>query len=394
MNNYLLIINAGSSSIKFALYQTENNQTLIADVTGQIEGIAIKPKFEVIAANNTSIVNESFSAEDMCDHSSALARIREWLDSYLANGLLIAVGHRVVHGGFNYIAPTLVTSKVLTDLETLIPLAPLHQPHNLATVRTLLETMPSLPQVVCFDTAFHNTQPKVAKSFALPRRFTQEGLYRYGFHGLSYEYITSRLNTLDEGLLDARIIVAHLGNGASMCAIENSKSIATTMGFSPGEGLVMGTRSGILDPGVLLYLMEHHKMNVRELEHLLYQESGLLGVSSISSDMRELLESDSPYAKEAIDLFVYRAGRELGSLVAALGGLDALIFTGGIGENSAVIREKICLKASWIGIELNQTANNNKCQRISMPRSEVSVWVVPTNENLMIAEHTLKLVTS
>jgi acetate kinase len=179
-----------------------------------------------------------------------------------------------------------------------------------------------------------------------------------------------------------------------MCAIENSKSIATTMGFSPGEGLVMGTRSGILDPGVLLYLMEHHKMNVRELEHLLYQESGLLGVSSISSDMRELLESDSPYAKEAIDLFVYRAGRELGSLVAALGGLDALIFTGGIGENSAVIREKICLKASWIGIELNQTANNNKCQRISMPRSEVSVWVVPTNENLMIAEHTLKLVTS
>ena len=267
------------------------------------------------------------------------------------------MGHRVVHGGQHYSAPVLIDATVLAELETLVPLAPLHQPHNLATIRVLLETMPSLPQVACFDTAFHRTQPDVAQRFAIPRRFADEGVRHYGFHGLSYEYIASVLPTLEPALADARIIVAHLGSGASLCALHKGRSIATTMGFSPLDGLVMGTRCGNIDPGVLLYLMDRHNMDARALEQLLYHQSGLLGVSGISNDMRTLLASDDPHAQEAIELFVYRVGREIGSLAAALGGLDALVFTGGIGEHSAVIRAKVCHQAAWLGLELDDSAN-------------------------------------
>jgi acetate kinase len=253
--------------------------------------------------------------------------------------------------------------------------------------------MPSLPQVACFDTAFHRTQPEVAQCFAIPRRFADEGVRHYGFHGLSYEYIASILPTLEPALADARIIVAHLGSGASLCAIHNGRSIATTMGFSPLDGLVMGTRCGNIDPGVLLYLMDRHNMNARALEQLLYHQSGLLGVSGISNDMRTLLASADPHAQEAIELFVYRAGREIGSLAAALGGLDALVFTGGIGEHSAVIRAKICRQAAWLGLELDDSANETGVSRISSSSSKVSAWVVATDENLMIANHTLRKMT-
>jgi acetate kinase len=253
--------------------------------------------------------------------------------------------------------------------------------------------MPTLPQVACFDTAFHHTQPEIAQRFALPRRFFDEGIRHYGFHGLSYEYIASVLPAFDPKLTDARIIVAHLGNGASLCALKYGHSIATTMGFSPLDGLVMGTRCGNIDPGVLLYLMDHHGMDVHALEELLYHESGLLGVSGISSDMRTLLASDNPHAQEAIELFVYRVGREIGSLVAALGGLDALVFTGGIGEHAAVIRAKVCQQTAWLGLELGESANETDVKQISTLNSKVSVWVLATDENLMIAQHTLRLVT-
>jgi acetate kinase len=312
---------------------------------------------------------------------------------YVADGELLAVGHRVVHGGQYCSAPVLIDAKVLKDLEAVIPLAPLHQPHNLAAIRAFQEIMPNLPQVACFDTAFHRTQPDVAQRFALPRHFFDEGVRHYGFHGLSYEYITSVLPTVEPSLADARIIVAHLGNGASLCAIHKGRSIATTMGFTPLDGLVMGTRCGSLDPGVLLYLMNQHNMYAQALEELLYHQSGLLGVSGISSDMRTLLTSDEPNAQEAIELFVYRIGREIGSLAAALGGLDALVFTGGIGEHSAVIRAKVCRQALWLGLELDELANETEVKQISTLNSKVSVWVVATDENLMIAQHTLRQLT-
>ncbi len=323
----------------------------------------------------------------------AINIILSWLWDYFGNGTLLAVGHRVVHGGQTYSAPVLIDATVLAKLETLIPLAPLHQPHNLATIRVLLESMPSLPQVACFDTAFHRTQPDVAQRFAIPRRFTHEGIRHYGFHGLSYEYIASILPTLEPTLADARIIIAHLGSGASLCALHKGRSIATTMGFSPLDGLVMGTRCGNIDPGVLIYLMDCHNMDARALEQLLYYESGLLGVSGISNDMRTLLASDDPRAQEAIELFVYRAGREIGSLASALGGLDAVIFTGGIGEHSAAIRAKVCRQAAWLGLELDDSANAATATRISKPDSRLSAWIVPTDENLMIAHHTLRQVT-
>ncbi len=388
MNKYLLVINAGSSSIKFSIYQKAISFPLRVEATGQIDGIGSQPGFTVKDAQGAVLTDCLLSADEVHNHAGAIIIIRSWLLEYIRDGALLAVGHRVVHGGQHYFAPILIDEKVLIDLESLIPLAPLHQPHNLAAIRALLEIMPTLPQVACFDTAFHRTQPDVAQRCALPRRFADVGVRRYGFHGLSYEYIVSVLPELDATLAKARIIVAHLGNGASLCAIQSGRSIATTMGFSPLDGLVMGTRCGSLDPGVLLYLMDHHNMDAHALEQLLYYQSGLLGVSGISNDMRSLLDSDDPQAKEAIDLFVYRAGREIGSLVAALGGLDALIFTGGIGEHSAEIRAKICRQAEWLGLELDDSANEAGVIRISAPDSKISTWIVNTDENLMIAQHT------
>ena len=394
MNKYLLVINAGSSSIKFTIYQKDvSTGQLVTDAAGQIDGIGSQPGFTVRSAEGVPLIERMLSDDETHNHTEAINIILSWLWEYFGNGTLLAVGHRVVHGGQTYSAPVLIDATVLAKLETLIPLAPLHQPHNLATIRALLESMPSLPQVACFDTAFHRTQPDVAQRFAIPRRFTHEGIRHYGFHGLSYEYIASILPTLEPTLADARIIIAHLGSGASLCALHKGRSIATTMGFSPLDGLVMGTRCGNIDPGVLIYLMDCHNMDARALEQLLYYESGLLGVSGISNDMRTLLASDDPRAQEAIELFVYRAGREIGSLASALGGLDAVIFTGGIGEHSAAIRAKVCRQAAWLGLELDDSANAATATRISKPDSRLSAWIVPTDENLMIAHHTLRQVT-
>lgn len=389
MNNILLVINAGSSSIKFALYQQQKDQ-LVADASGQVEGIGTQPHFTAKHPQGEVLPLPELAVNQIHDHKGAITLILAWLKAYLTDGTLLAVGHRVVHGGQHYSAPVLINAKVLAELETLIPLAPLHQPHNLTAIRILLETLPIVPQVACFDTAFHHTQPAVAQRIALSQRFSDAGIRRYGFHGLSYEYIASVLPTLDPKLANARVVVAHLGNGASLCALKEGRSIATTMGFSPLDGLVMGTRCGSIDPGVLLYLMDHHDMDVRALEQLLYHESGLLGVSGISSDMRTLLASDDSHATEAIELFVYRIEREIGSLAAALGGLDALVFTGGIGEHATIIRSKVCQQATWLGLALDEVANQAAAKRISTSASKVSAWVVPTDENLMIARHTLR----
>lgn len=392
MNKYLLVINAGSSSIKFAIYQKNTSSVqLAADAAGQIEGIGSQPRFTVKTAYDAVLLDHTFSVDEALDYTSAIAIILAWLQDYFSDGELLAVGHRVVHGGQHYSAPVLIDAQVLMELEALLPLAPLHQPNNLATIRALLESVPSLPQVACFDTAFHRTQPAVAQRFAIPRRFADEGIRHYGFHGLSYEYIASVLPTLKPTLADARIIVAHLGSGASLCALHKGKSIATTMGFSPLDGLVMGTRCGSIDPGVLLYLMDRHNMDARALEQLLYHQSGLLGISGISDDMRTLLASNDPHAQEATESFVYRVGREIGSLASALGGLDALVFTGGIGEHSATIRAKVCQHAAWLGLKLDTSANESVASCISMSDSKLSAWIVPTDENLMIARHTLSL---
>jgi len=394
MNKYLLVINAGSSSIKFAIYQKGvSPEQLLAAAAGQIEGIGSQPSFTVKTSDGLVLLERKLSVNEAHNHPDAINIIHSWLWEYCEDGALLAVGHRVVHGGQRYFAPVLVDATILAELDTLIPLAPLHQPHNLATIRAILETMPSLPQVACFDTAFHRTQPNVAQSFAIPRRFADEGIRHYGFHGLSYEYVASVLPALEPALADAKIIVAHLGSGASLCALQNGCSIATTMGFSPLDGLVMGTRCGNIDPGVLLYLIDRHNMDARALEQLLYHQSGLLGVSGISNDMRTLLASDDPRAQQAIELFVYRAGREIGSLAAALGGLDALVFTGGIGEHSAEIRAKICHQAAWLGLKLDDSANEATATCVSTQNSKLSVWIVPTDENLMIARHTLRQIT-
>ncbi len=304
---------------------------------------------------------------------------------------MAAAGHRVVHGGERFAAPVLVNQEVLQALQALVPLAPLHQPHNLDAIRALAHVKPGIPQVACFDTAFHRTQPAVAQAFALPQELTEAGIARYGFHGLSYEYIARVLPGIAGETGRGRVVVAHLGNGASMCALQGGRSIATTMSFTALDGLPMGTRSGSLDPGVILYLLSERGMDVAALTDLLYHRSGLLGMSGLSSDMRALLASNASSARAAIDVFVYRIRRELGSLVAALGGLDALVFTAGIGEHAAPIRARVCEQTAWLGIRLDPEANARGGPRISGPDSSVSVWMIPTNEELMIAEHTVAL---
>jgi len=311
---------------------------------------------------------------------------------HLSGHRLVGIGHRVVHGGRDHVRPVRVDAAAIAALRRYVPLAPLHQPHNLEPIALLLERLPDVPQVACFDTAFHRTQPAVAQAFALPREFGERGVVRYGFHGLSYEYVASALPSHDERAARGRTVVLHLGNGASMCALAGGRSVASTMGFTAVDGLPMGTRSGNLDPGVVLYLMDELRMDARAIEDLIYRRSGLLGVSGISSDMRVLLASADPRAHEAIDLFVYRVGRELGSLAAALGGLDALVFTAGIGENSAALRARIVRDAAWLGVELDDAANESHAARISSGTSRTSAWVIPTNEELMIARHTRDLV--
>lgn len=393
MPDAILVINAGSSSIKFALFG-EFEAELAPITCGQIEGLYAWPHFVAREPVGQGTSEKRWDDGTRLGHDGALTYILEWLKTaYGSQHRIVAVGHRVVHGGVDYLAPVRLDQKVISKLEKLIPLAPLHQPHNLTPIRILMEREPQLMQVACFDTAFHRTNPEIAQMFAIPFEFTMAGVRRYGFHGLSYEYIASVLPRFDERAANGKSVVLHLGNGASMCALDGCRSIATTMGFTALEGLPMGTRCGSIDPGVILYLQNERKMDVRAVENLIYNESGLLGVSGISSDMRALLAAAEPRAKLAIDLFVYRIRRELGALAAVLGGLDAVVFTAGIGENAPLIRERICKDATWFGMELENAANEKGGPRISAPASRVSAWVIPTDEELMIARHSRALLS-
>jgi acetate kinase len=394
MNNAILVLNAGSSSIKFSLF-AEASADLDLVARGQVEGIYTAPNFVAKDAAGKTAGEKRWEAGTKLGHDGALTHVLDWLKTtYASEHRLVAVGHRVVHGGIDYSAPVRLDAAVIAKLEKLVPLAPLHQPHNLTPTRILLDRRPDIPQVACFDTSFHRTNPDIAQRFALSAELHDAGVRRYGFHGLSYEYIASALPQFDAKAASGRSVVLHLGNGASMCAIENGKSVASTMGFTAVEGLPMGTRCGSIDPGVILYLMDQRGMDARAIEKLIYSQSGLLGVSGISSDMRTLLTSDDPRAKLAVDLYIYRIRRELGSLAAALCGLDVIVFTAGIGENSAAIRERVCRDAAWLGLELDPAANEKGGPRISMARSPVSAWAIPTNEELMIARHTRRVLDS
>ncbi len=392
MSRILLVLNAGSSSIKFAGFGIGAEGGLEPAWRGELDGIGARPRFVARDASGAVLVaREVDSRTGALDHEEALATILAWIDARTAGAVLVAAGHRVVHGGVTYLAPMRVEPDVMDALEALVPLAPLHQPHNLAAIRALAKLEPALPQVACFDTAFHASQPAVAQAFALPYALADAGIRRYGFHGLSYEYIASVLPEHLGAAAGGRVVVAHLGAGASMCALRARRSVATTMGFTALEGLPMGTRPGAIDPGVILHLMSERGMSLADVTELLYKKSGLLGMSGLSADVRDLLASGAPRARHALDVFVYRVGRELGSLAATLGGLDALVFTGGIGEHAATIRERICRDAAWLGVRLDPEANARGGPRISLPDAPASAWVIPTNEELMIARHTLGL---
>lgn len=387
----IVVINAGSSSIKFSLF---DGPALEPAMRGKIENLYAGVTRFVAQDAQGATVGERSWPDAPIDHEQGMRFLIDFAQTHLAGRRVAAVGHRIVHGGVAYSGPQLLDSGVVAELDKLVPLAPLHLPHNLAPVRSMMALAPEVPQVGCFDTAFHVGQPAPAQAFALPARITGRGIRRYGFHGLSYEYIASRLPEADPGLSGAKVVAAHLGNGASMCAMSAGRSVASTMGFTAVDGLPMGTRCGDLDPGVVLYLIEELGMDVAAVQKLLYQESGLLGVSGISADMRTLEASGDPRARAAIDLMVYRIGRELGSLAAALGGLDALVFSGGIGENSVALRAAVCRDAAWLGVELDTAANDANPRgvaRISAAGSKVAVWVVPANEELMIARHTLAM---
>lgn len=395
MTDVILALNAGSTSLKFSLFATTRDTDALSLLyRGGVEGLGSEPRFLVYDATGQRQGDEQLTAKVVISHEEALNVLLGWIERHEAGLKLIAAGHRVVHGGTLYSASVLLDAVALTYLEQLVPLAPLHQPHNLATIRAVARIKPDLPQVACFDTAFHHTQPAVAQAFALPRDVTALGVKRYGFHGLSYEYIASVLPSYVGAKADGRVVVAHLGGGASMCALRGRSSFATSMGFTALDGLPMGTRCGALDPGVVLYLLSEQHMDLPTVTDLLYRRSGLLGVSGESSEMRELLASHSPHAAEAIDLFVYRIERELGSLVAVLGGLDVLVFTGGIGEHAAPIRARVCQDALWLGVQLNAEANRTGGPRISADDSAVAVWVIPTDEDLMIARHTYDVIRS
>jgi acetate kinase len=385
MSGRIAIFNAGSSSIKFALYEAGESQDLL--FRGQVRQIGVSPNLWVEDAHGNRIAEQSWPAEGF-DHRTATGAIVDTMRALTPGAPVTAVGHRVVHGGADFAAPVRIDQATIAALVRLSPLAPLHQPHNLAPIEAIAEAAPHLPQVACFDTAFHRTQPALAQMFALPRKFTEAGVRRYGFHGLSYEYVASRLRTVVPELADGRVVIAHLGNGASLCAVEGGRSVATTMSFTAVDGLVMGTRCGAIDPGVLVYLMDSYGMDARAIEDLIYRQSGLLGVSGVSSDMQALRASSDPHAAEAIALFVYRVVREVGSLAAALGGLDGLIFTAGIGENDAAIRAEISEGCCWLGVEIDATRNTGGKGRISADVSKVSAWVIPTDEERMIARHT------
>ena len=391
MNAAVLIINSGSSSIKFALYALRGRDgDKSALYGGEIEGIGDAARLSARDANGKSLIDTAISGP--ATHHAALSALLEWIAGHAGGIELAAAGHREVHGGSEFTGPGRLTPDTIAKLEALNPLVPLHQPHNLAAIKALSKLHPKLPQVACFDTSFHTSQPAVATAFALPRALSEKGVRRYGFHGLSYEYIASILPEQLGAKADGKVVVAHLGHGASMCAMVKRRSIATTMGLGALDGLVMGRRCGALDPGVILYLLDHEAMNSKQISHLLYEESGLFGVSSISDDMRDLLASRDARAAEAVELFVYRIIRELGSLAAALGGLDALVFTGGIGEHSPEIRARVCRQAAWLGVRLDEHANDAGGPSIGTRGSAVAVLALTTNEEYVIARHVRELI--
>ncbi|HEX3230394.1 MAG TPA: acetate kinase [Pyrinomonadaceae bacterium] len=387
MDDYALVLNAGSSSLKFCVFQRPDSEKWRLAARGQIEGIGTSPRLSAKGPDGEKLVDEKLS-DSIRTGQDAIETLAVWLRSKYAGARVLGVGHRVVHGGPNFDRPTIVSDEVLAELNKLIPLAPLHQPYNLAAIEAVAERLPGVPQVACFDTSFHRGHAPVAELVPLPRELCKSGVARYGFHGISYEYIASVLPQVAPEIATGRVIVAHLGSGASLCALKDGKSVDTTMGFTAVEGLCMGTRPGSIDPGVVLFLFQTLGLSVKEVEAILYKKSGLLAISEISNDMRDLLGRTEPEAILAVDYFVYRTAKEIGALAAVLGGLDALVFTAGIGENSAEVRQRICEASAWLGIELNEEANAGKATRISNAESKVSVWVIPTNEELMIARHT------
>jgi acetate kinase len=390
MTNAVLALNAGSSSLKAALFAVEADGGLRPVLRAGIEEVGTAPHLKARDASGTPVAERRWTGAEP-SYEALLGTLLDVLERHGGAGRLAAAGHRVVHGGPNRDRPARVTEALLAELEQLTPLAPLHQPHSLAPIRAVAGLRPGLPQVACFDTAFHHGMPPVAARFALPREYEASGVRRYGFHGLSYEFIARRLRELAPGLARGRVIVAHLGNGASLCAMRDGRSVDTTMGFTALDGLVMGTRCGALDPGVILYLQQVRGLTPGQVEDLLYRRSGLLGVSGISGDMRALLASQEARAREAVELFVYRLAAEVAALASALGGLDGLVFTAGVGENAAEVRGAACARLAWLGTALDPAANAGGAGRISAPGSRVEVWVVPTDEEAMIARHTLAM---
>jgi acetate kinase len=386
MNDYAIVLNAGSSSLKFSIYERPAGASWNVASRGQVDGIGTAPRFTARSGDGAPLADDGLDAS--VDARGAFDALAAWLRTRYGGSRVLGVGHRVVHGGAKYARPTIVTPEVLQDLRSLIPLAPLHQPYNLAAIDAVTERLPGVPQVACFDTSFHRGQPAVAELVPLPRDLCRNGVQRYGFHGLSYEYIASVLPDVAPDIAYGRVIVAHLGSGASLCAMRGGRSIDSTLGFTALDGLCMGTRPGTVDPGVILYLFQVLGLSSKDVETVLYKKSGLLGISGVSNDMRDLLRSEEPGARLAVDYFVYRAAKEIGAMAAVLRGVDALVFTAGIGERSAAIRQRICAASEWLGIELDTDANAKNGPRITRPQSRVSAWVIPTNEELIIARHT------
>jgi acetate kinase len=386
MDDFTLVLNAGSSSLKFCVYRRREGSGWMLDARGQAEGVGTVPKFSARDASGAAIAKDTLDPA-IRDVPAALEHLALWLRGRYGPARVLGVGHRVVHGGAKYPGPVVVTPQVIDDLRALIPLAPLHQPYNLAAIDAVAARMPGVPQVACFDTSFHHGQSAVVQLIPLPAEIRNQGVRRYGFHGLSYEYIASVLPEVAPDIAEGRLIVAHLGSGASLCAMRGRRSVDSTLGFTALDGLCMGTRPGAVDPGVILYLFQKLGLDASQVEALLYKKSGLLAISGISNDMRDLLGNADPAAQLAVDYFVYRAAKEIGALTAVLGGLDGIVFTAGIGENSAVIRDRICRASSWLGLDLDPEANERNGPCISRPGSRVSAWVIPTNEELMIARH-------
>ena len=391
MNDYAVVLNAGSSSLKFCVFCRPEADPWRLEARGQIEGIGTSPRFSAKDGTNSRIAEHDLDKAVVQDGRTALDALAAWLGSRYKGSRVLGVGHRVVHGGATFSGPTIVTPAVLETLRALVPLAPLHQPHNLAAIDAVSERLPDVPQVACFDTSFHRGQAAVAELVPLPSEIRSAGVQRYGFHGLSYEYIASVLPQVAPDIATGRVIVAHLGSGASLCALKNGRSVDHSLGFTALDGLCMGTRPGAIDPGVVLHLFQGLGLSAKEVETILYKKSGLLGISGISNDMRDLVGSSEPGARLAVDYFVYRAAKEIGALAAVLGGIDGLVFTAGIGEHSAEIRSRICESSAWLGLELDGAANARGESRISRTGSRVSAWVIPTNEELMIARHTAVL---